>query len=139
MSIREEIHALQPEKKDFRSFGLVVGGVFLAIAAFALWREKAWYVWPAGIGAPLVVLGAVVPSILRPVYFAWMSMAVVLGFVMTRVILTLFFFLVLTPVGLFFKLIGRDALHRKIDRSGTTYWIDKKYDIEDRSRFEKFF
>lgn len=139
MSIREEIKALQPETSDFRKFGWVVGAAFLLIGWFLVWRGHEWARYLMYVGGALAVLGTVVPRLLKPVYFGWMSMAVVLGFFMTRVILTLFFFLVLTPVGLFFKLIRRDALHRKLDRSATSYWIEKDYLIRDRTRLEKFF
>ncbi len=138
-AIREEIGSLKAETTELRKFGWVVGLAFLLLAAFLWWRGISWFQVPAWIGGTLVVLGTLVPKILRPVYFAWMSMAVVMGFVMTRVLLTIFFFLVIVPVGLFFRLIGRDALQRKIDPEATTYWIDKEYAIKDRSRFEKFF
>ena len=139
MSIREEIAQLPTDKVTLRKFGLVVGGVFAAIGAFLLWRDISWAIVFVYIGAPLILLGAILPNILRPVYIAWMSLAVVLGAIVTRILLTLFFFLVITPVGLVFKIIGRDALTRKIDRSATTYWIDKEYPITDRSRYENFF
>ena len=139
MSFREEIKALQPTTVDLRKFGWVVGAAFLLIGAFVMWRGHDWGRFLMWVGGPLVVLGTVVPQILRPIYYGWMSFAFVLGSIMTRVILTVFFFLVLLPVGLFFKLIGRDALHRKIDREAPSYWIEKEYLIKDRTRLEKFF
>lgn len=139
MSIRQEIQSLPVDIPALRKFGLVVGAVFLAIAAFLYWREVSWALIPAYIGAPLVVLGAIIPAILKPVYLAWMTLAIVLGSIVTRILLTIFFFVVITPVALFFKLIGRDALNRKLDRSAETYWIDKEYPIAGRERFEKFF
>jgi multisubunit Na+/H+ antiporter MnhG subunit len=68
-----------------------------------------------------------------------MAMAIVLGRFMTRLLLTVFFFLVITPVGLIFRLMGRDALHRKLDRQAATYWIPKEYPIQDRTRYENYF
>jgi len=145
MSILAEINELKPETQDFRKTGWTVGGVLLGIAAviaFLRWRETGEiYIQPvlAAIGGVLVVLATIAPKVLRPFYWLWMGLAVVLGFFMSRVILTIFFFLVIVPVGLFFKIIGRDALHRKLDRQGSTYWIEKEYAIKDRSRLEKFF
>lgn len=139
MSIRDEVRALPTDPVTLRKFGLMVGGVFCLLGAFLLWREVSWAVVFLWIGAPLVVLGAIYPRILRPVYIGWMTLAVVLGAFMTRVLLTLFFFIVLTPVGLFFRLIGRDALHRTLDRDAASYWIPKEYPIEDRSRLKNFF
>jgi len=145
MSIRAEIRELSPTVSDFRKTGWTVGGVLLAIAAVLVllqWRRgEEIHLQPVlvGLGALLVVLATVAPKLLRPFYWGWMGLAVVMGFFMSRVILTIFFFLVITPVALVFKLIGRDALHRKLDRQATTYWIDKEYLIKDRTRFEKFF
>lgn len=139
MSIREEIAQLPMDKTALRKFGLMVGGVFAAVGAFLLWRDVSWAMVLIYIGAPLIVLGAILPNLLRPIYIGWMSFAVVLGAIVTRILLTIFFFLVITPVGLFFKLIGRDALTRKIDRDASTYWIDKEYPIAERSRYENFF
>ena len=139
MSFKAEFALLPTDTPALRKFGLAVGGVFLAIAAFLWWRDVSWYMVLVYIGAPLVVLGAILPRVLRPVYLGWMAMAIVLGAFMTRVLLTIFFFVVITPVALFFKIIGRDALTRKLDRSAPTYWVDKEYLIADRTRYEKFF
>lgn len=145
MSILAEIRELKPTVSDFRKTGWTVGIVLLGIAAVLAglhWRRTGdFQLQPilTAIGAVLVVLGTIAPKLLRPFYWAWMGLAVVLGFFMSRVILTIFFFLVIVPVGLVFKVIGRDALHRKLDRSAATYWIDKEYLIEDRTRLEKFF
>ena len=145
MSILQEIRELPAEPRDLRKFSLTVGVAFVV-----LWAALAYVVpyllgkgrdlpilWQIGVG--LAILGSLAPVVVKPLFYAWMTMALALGFVMTRVLLTIFFFLVLTPVALIFRLIGRDALHRKLDRDAPSYWIKKQYLIEDRSRFEKFF
>ncbi|RMH16218.1 MAG: LPXTG cell wall anchor domain-containing protein [Acidobacteria bacterium] len=138
-AIRDEIRSLDPQTGDFRNFGWLVGGVFLLLGALFWWLGRSWYPVMLWIGGPLVVLGTVAPRLLRPIYWGWMSLAVVMGFVVTRVLLTIFFLLVIIPVGLTFKLIGRDPLHRKLDRRAASYWIPKTYAIDDRSRLEKYF
>lgn len=139
MSIKKELQSLPTDAKALRKFGLLVGGVFLAIAAFLLWRKVEWGIYLAYLGAPLFLVGAVFPRALKQVYLGWMAMALAIGTVMTALLLTLFFLLVITPVGLFFKLIGRDVLQRKFDREAATYWITKEYPITDRKRYENFF
>ncbi len=145
MSILEEVRELPAGTRDLRKFSLTVGGAFVvlwAVLAFALpflfdkGRDLP-VLWQ--IGVALAVVGTLVPILVKPLYYAWMTLALALGWVMTRVILTLFFFVVLTPVALVFRLIGRDALARKLDREATSYWIEKEYPIKDRSRYEKFF
>lgn len=139
MSIKKELASLPTDERALRKFGLTVGAVFLALALFLLWRKVEWGVYLAFLGGPLVLLGAALPRILRPVYIAWMAMALAIGSVMTAVLLSVFFIVVITPVGLFFRLIGRDVLKRKFDRQAATYWIPKEYPIADRTRYEKFF
>lgn len=139
MSIKKELAALPMDAAALRKFGVTVGLVFAAIGAFFWYREAAWAKIPLGVGGALVLFGLVLPKLLKPIYVAWMTLALVLGAIMTRVLLTVFFVLVLTPVGIFFKLVGRDVLHRRFDRSAKTYWQPKTYLIADRTRFEKFF
>ena len=148
MSIKNEIALIKTRTEDVRSFGWTVGGAFLTlwlifigpVYYFSQQAKGGHHPVLMWIGIALVVLGTIAPLLLRPIYRLWMLIAVSLGFVMTRVILTLFYYLVLTPVGLLFRLIGRDALHRKLDRNGSSsYWIEKEYPITDRSRFENFF
>ena len=145
MSVLEEIRQLQPDTKELRKFSWTVGGAFLVLFALIGWALPYFFgkggIVPAlaWIGGGLIVVGTLLPAVVRPLFYAWMGLAFVLGAIMTRVILTIFFFIVLLPVGLFFKLIGRDALERKIDRNATTYWKEKNYAIDDRSRLEKFF
>lgn len=139
MSIAQEIKELKSGTRELRQFSWLVGGIFLLLGVAGWYFGKGWFEVPLWIGGPLVVLGTVVPVVVKPFYYAWMALAVVLGFVMTRVILTIFFLVVLTPVGLLFKLMGRDPLHRKMDKSASTYWIEKSYPIADRTRLEKFF
>jgi len=145
MSFLQEIKELPAASRDLRKFSVTVGVAFVV-----LWAVFAFVVpYLAGkggsqpllwqIGVALAVVGTLAPIVVKPLYYAWMTMALALGFVMTRVLLTIFFFLVLTPVALIFRLLRRDPLNRKLDRAAESYWIPKPYLIADRSRFEKFF
>ncbi len=139
----QEIREIDTSRKALRSFGWVVGAVLLGIAAVVWWRRD-WtatgaVVWLGGIGGALVALGLLAPALLRPLYRVWMALAVVLGFVMTRVILTLVFYLVLTPIGLLLRLFGKDPLHRRLDPNAPSYWLEKTYDDESPERLEKYY
>ncbi len=139
----DEIRSLDTSRKALRSFGLLVGAVIIAIAVFVLWR-RGWnpstvvYILMAA-GGTLVLLGTTIPILLRPVYSVWMAIAVILGFFMTRVILTVVFYFVVTPIGLIMRAVGRDPLNRKLDADASTYWIEKSYHDETPARLEKFY
>lgn len=70
-----------------------------------------------------MLLGLVYPRALRPVEYVWMKLAMVLNYVMTRVILTLAFFLAITPTGLLVRLFKKDLLSLTIDPQQQSYWV----------------
>lgn len=139
MNIREDIKQLQTSDRDLRKFGLVVGGVFVAVGLLFLWRHPGrspYFLWPGGA---LMLLGLVLPRALKWIYIAWMSIAFVLGFVMAHVILTLLFFLVITPMGLVARLTGRDFLSLKLDRAAKTYWLPRAAKSKSAADYERQF
>ena len=129
--ILEEIKNIKESKKDLRKFGLTVGIVFLAIAAFLFWKEKGSYLALGIVGGFLVIAGLFLPIILKPLNKIWMTLAILMGWVMTRVILTILFFTVLTPLGFIAKLFGKDFLDLKLDKEQNSYWeIREKKEIK---------
>lgn len=110
---------------EYRSFGRTMG-IFLLLVALLSFRFAAFLGIPLLItGALLLLAGQLIPSLLRPIYFSWMTLATVLGFFMTRVILGIIFFIIFTPVGLFFRFSGKDPLNESIDPQSESYWITR--------------
>jgi hypothetical protein len=139
MNVREDIQQLKTSDRDLWKFGLVVGGVFVAVGLLCLWRHPGrspYFLWPGGT---LILLGLVLPRGLKWVYIAWMSIAFVLGFVMAQVILTLFFFLVLTPIGLVARGVGKDFLSRKLERAAKSYWLPRRKQAKSAAEYERQF
>ena len=102
------------------SFGRSVGVALVLIGVYQFVRGRATVgVWLTSVGALLAILGTFAPAMLRVPSRFWWRFAHVLGWVNSRVLLTLFFFLVLTPIGLIFRVIGRDPLSQR--RSATTW------------------
>lgn len=141
-AIAEEIRALDTGRKALRNFGLVVGGVFAGIAAVIAWRSAVLGPWVLGLGSvgtTLVAFGLAAPRVLRPLFRVWMGLAVVLGFVMTRVLLTVVFVLLLVPIGLVLRLLGKDLLRLKLDRSAVSYWLPKEPSAEGAERLTNYY
>ena len=108
--INEEFQKLDQSPRALRRFGLMVGAVFLVLGSIMLWRHRGAG-WPlASIGTILIVLGGLAPSILKWVHALWMILALMIGWVVTRVLLTVTFFLVVTPVGLLQRLFKKRAI-----------------------------
>ncbi len=91
-------------------------------------------VWLAGVGTVLALLGTFTPSVLRIPSRWWWRLSHALGWINTRVLLSLFFFVVLTPIGLLFRLLGRDPLSQ---RAGSSTW--SPYPSRPRGHFERMF
>ena len=123
-----------------REFGLIVGGVFTLLGAWWTYREK----FPVAaktalvLGATLVLLGLVFPRALIYPNRAWMMLAEAMAFVMTRVILGLVFFLVVTPIGIIKRMMGWDPLHRRAG-SSASYWRPYSERQRDRLHYEKMY
>jgi hypothetical protein len=100
-----------------QAFGRSVGGVLLLIAGVLGWRGRIGAAEVVGtIGAVLVFLALVRPALLTRPRAVWMRGAMALGHVNARIILTMLFVLILTPMGLIWRLIGRDPLARRRQR-----------------------
>jgi hypothetical protein len=137
--ILDDIKQLKTGGRELRKFGLLVGGVF-AVFGILMWaRGKPHFLWLLGPGLALVVLGLIFPRSLKYVYLAWMSLAIVLGFVVSNVLLTLLFLFVITPIGLTARLFRKDFLRLQIRPDDPTYWIRRDRTAQPKSNYERQF
>ena len=112
-----------PEAKLIRSFGLIVGGIFLLIGLWPLAvRAEAARLWAVGIAAGLLLPAVLFPTVLTPIYRVWMSIGDTLGWINTRIILTLVFYGLFTPIGVIRRvLLKKDPLHLSFEPEAETY------------------
>ena len=118
-----------------RKFGLLVGAIFvllgckplIAFTGFVphLVPDAAPRAWAVGLGGALMVLGAVFPAALRLPYRGWMLIGHALGWVNSRVILGIVFFVLVTPLGIIKRLSGKDGLNRKLDPKAESYRVQR--------------
>jgi len=135
----EEIKNIKNEKSDFRKFGITIGLFLMILGGLLFWRGRDSFQIFLISGSVLFVLGLVIPVILKPVYWIWMILAVILGWIMTRVILSLLFFIILTPIGLLARLSGNRFLDLKWDRSKDSYWNLRATRQQNFEEYEKQF
>jgi uncharacterized membrane protein HdeD (DUF308 family) len=122
-----------------RKTTLVVAFVMLAIAAWNLYRGRTTIVVIFGtVGAALVVAGLLLPAAARGFHTGWMRFAGALGHVNSRVLLTLMYYLAITPYGFISRVAGRDPLQRR-GKTGESYWIERKKTRQAREQFERLF
>jgi hypothetical protein len=121
-----------------RSFGISVGIVLCAIALLLAWRGRIGRAEiTGGIGAVLLFLGLTYPPLLKYPSAVWWKFSRVLGYINARVLLSIVFFLVLTPLGLFWRITGKDPLTRR--RRGWKGWTTYPARYKDARHFDRMF
>ena len=111
---------------EVQKFGILFAAICALVTVYMAWRGNQLWPYFSGGAVFFLVTGFIGHAILRPVYIGWMKFAFVLGWVNTRILLGLFFYLVLTPIGLVLRLTGKDLLGLKIDRTASSYWIKRQ-------------
>lgn len=141
--IREEIAAevrkLPIDPKSLRKFGLTMAGVFGALTIIAFYRTSAAF--------PLVFLlflgfygaGITYPQGLKQIYLWWMTFAITLGYFMTRVILSVLFYVMFTTIGLVARMFKADMLDERYDAETTSYWQRRQPSKDVKRRLEQQF
>ncbi|MGQ0633601.1 MAG: SxtJ family membrane protein [Planctomycetaceae bacterium] len=113
-----------PTDRQLRQFGLI-SLVALPLVGW-LWRANAPVLWLlAGIGVLLAGLGLLAPRWLKLPFLVLSVAAIPIGLVVGELALVLIYFAVFVPIGLVFRLIGRDALELRRDSNATSYWRPK--------------
>lgn len=139
MSIHADLKKLRTGAGDLRKFGVTVGAAFIFLGVLLLLRHRSSYVAFCGAGALLMAFGVIWPRALKYVYISWMALAFALGFVMSNVILTLFFFLFVTPIALLARLFQKDFLAQKWDKRAASYWIQHGSEVKTANTYERQF
>jgi len=139
----------QPDPGTLRQFG------WIALAGFGLVALLAWNEWLvfsfglgearpvvagafAGLGALCALFSLVAPQANKPIFLGLTLLSYPIGFVLSYLIMGFLFFGLITPVGLVFRLIGKDPLQRRFDRSAPTYWSAPRPRRGKESYFRQF-
>ena len=135
----EEIKNIKSEKSDLRNFGIIVGIILLIISGFLFWKEKESFQIFLTIGIALLLTAIAKPPFLKPFYRIWMIFAIILGWFMTRVILSLLFYVVFTSIGLTLRFFGKQFLELRWDKSKESYWNFRTEEHLKKENYEKQF
>ncbi|RTZ57926.1 MAG: sxtJ [Gammaproteobacteria bacterium] len=120
----------QPTTRELREFGLIMAAGLIGLFGllFPWWGDRPITLlsWPWIIGGAFAVAALLFPRMLGFLYKIWMKIGLVLGWINSRIILGLVFFVLFLPVSLFFKLTGKDPMARKLDKMTKTYRVNSK-------------
>lgn len=136
--IKKEIRELKSTPRDLRNFGLLMAGVLGGLSLLLLGKHSGNTTYFAIAAAAFLIPALISPRILIVLYLPWMSFSFVMGWFMTRVILSITFFAVFTPMGLGLRMFGKDLLDLKQDPAAETYW-KKHTTVQEPSRYKRPF
>ena len=118
-----------------RSFGIVFFVVFLIIATYPLINGDELRLWSLIISIVFLFLGLVNSKILNPLNKLWFKFGIFLGKIISPLVMSIIFFLVVTPIGLLMRLFNKDLLNLKFNNN-SSYWIEK---TEPKSKMKNQF
>ena len=121
-----------------RQFGLVVGAILAAVAAWPVLRGGSLRIVPLAVGFALIAAGALSPRLLKPVNRFWQRLGMALGKVTNPVVAGLLFVVVITPLGLLLRKTGRLSVVSAMDPFAPSYWQEKSNPASaaERMRFQ---
>ena len=118
---------------------LIVAIVLLLLAAWNFYRGRITVAEVlGGISVFLILMAALVPAAARGFHVLWMKLAGVLGYVNSRILLSLVFYLLFFPYNILARVIGRDPLNRR-KQGSESYWIPRKVTRQTKEQFERLF
>ena len=135
----DELKNIRTDNKVIRDFGILIGLILLIIAGILFYKERESYELIILLGVTSIGIGLGKPIILKPFYSVWMYFSVVLGWLMTRLILGLLFYIVVSPIGFISRLFGKEFLELKNSSLNSSYWNYKNNQRTSHQDFEKQF
>jgi hypothetical protein len=127
------------ERNEIRKFGLVALVFFGALFGLAVWRDRTVPTVLFGLLGFLGLLFLAIPGPMQPVHAGWLKVAHAIGRTITTIMLTLAYYLVMTPSAWLKRLFGGKPLPGKPDPDATTYWVTRDEPVQPRERFFKRF
>jgi len=121
------------DAQELRKFGLTTGAIVVVLFGLLLpWLlDRGYPYWPWILAGILWIWALISPATLKPIFDGWMKVGHVLGWINTRIILGLMFYTVFFAVGLILKILGKDPMSRKIDKSIESYRVPSRIHAKD--------
>lgn len=127
------------DRKEWRKFGFGVAGILAAIATIQLLKSNPLSLYFYAAGGFFLLSGWLVPILLKPVFILFSYLGLVLGWVMTRIILSVLFYVIVTPIGCISRLFGKKHLILRPDPEQKTCWIPAEKGRLDSDDYERQF
>ena len=121
------------KKENNKSFGILFFIIFLLIALWPLMNSQFIRLWALVIASIFLVLGITNSKILTPVKKSWIKLGEILGKIIAPIVMGFIYFIIITPIGLLMRLIGKDVLNLKLNKNDS-YWIKRAKNVNTMKR-----
>jgi hypothetical protein len=131
----------KPDRNELRTFGEISLAMLTVIALVFYWLDRLTAVtslYLCAAGLVIFIASRISTKLVKPFYLLLYAIALPIGLVLTHILMAMFYFILLTPICLIFRLIGRDPLKRKWDPNAKTYWIPHRAPDSLKRYFNQF-
>jgi hypothetical protein len=112
--------------QDLKKFAFIWAIIFGIVGVYPIINSNEFKIWSISISVAFVLVGVFIPIILNIFYKIWIKFGEFMGRIISTIIMFILYFGLFTPISLFLKLLGKDLLNKKMDRSQNTYWVDRE-------------
>ena len=126
-------------RREQRAFGLVMAAAIVVVTLIHWFIRGHLATWPLYLSGAFLVLGLAAPAVLKPVFVVWMKFAIVLNWIMTRLLLSIVFFLMIVPTRVLMRIFSDDPLKRRFEPDAASYWEEPEEQPDDPARYENMF
>tara|TARA_B100000945_G_scaffold213836_1_gene172232 strand:- start:340 stop:717 length:378 start_codon:yes stop_codon:yes gene_type:complete len=116
-----------------RSFGVLFFIVFCVIAIWPITNDAQIRIWPIPVSITFLVLGLLNSKLLNPLNLIWIKFGELLGKIISPLVMALIYFIILTPIAIFMRILGKDLLNIKFSKV-KSYWIKREKNIGSMKR-----
>ena len=116
-----------------RSFGILFSILFALIAFWPIINGNPLRLWLIPVSVIFLVLGLLNSKLLNPLNVVWVKFGELLGRIIAPIVMAIIYFIIVTPIGLFMRLIGKDLLNIKFSKANT-YWIKREKKISSMKK-----
>ncbi|ODS33660.1 MAG: hypothetical protein SCARUB_01179 [Candidatus Scalindua rubra] len=132
------MHKRKDEKSEIKKFGIGLTVLLCLIGGWQLYKGHVnIYVWFFGFGGLVLVLSFFAPVILKPLYKVTTTVGNAVGWVNTRILLGIIFYVIFTPIGILLRIIRKDLLDERLNKEAKSYWRGKDKGVFTKEQYER--
>jgi len=119
------IKNLKPKSKDLRIFCLILLTLLLVLIFFSYSKQNIYLIKVCFFGLMTIMIGLIKPKLIKPIYFVWMWVGTMMGWIVSRIWLSLIYFIIISPISFIMRLFNKRYIKTRLDKNVNTYWNNR--------------